>query len=169
MSHDSEDNMTINLEHGIHTRGVALDVLNEVLLRKNPLDQVLSRHKEFNMLEGRERNLARMIVATALRHRGQMDSLINSVQDKPQEISPPYLKLVLYVGITQILFMNVPDHAAVDTTVTLAEEAGLSKQKGFVNAILRRLIREGNQLISKQDSVQMNMPSWLITNSTANR
>lgn len=163
MSDDQENDLSINLEHGIHTRGVALDILNEVLLHKNPLDQVLSRHKEFNMLEGRERNLARMIVATCLRHKGQMDDLITCVQDKPQEISPPYLKLILYVGITQLLFMNVPDHAAVDTTVTLAEESNLGKQKGFVNAILRRIGREGNGLIAKHDPVQMNMPSWLIT------
>ncbi len=156
------DSHNPDMEHGIHTRAIALDVLAEVILRKTPLDQVLTRHKEFNFLEGRERNLARMIIATALRHKGQLDDLIMRMQAKPQEISPPSLKIVLYVGITQVLFMNVPDHAAVDTTVTLAEQSGFLNQKGFVNAILRRVIREGKDIVAKQDPVQTNIPDWLL-------
>lgn len=149
-------------DNGLYTRQVAYDILVEVLSQKNPLDQTLARHKEFNTLEGRERNLARMIVATILRRRGQMDKLIELAQDKPQILRPSNIYYLLYIGIAQLMFMDVPDHAAVDVTVRLTESINMERQKGLINAILRRIGREGKDALERMDVVQTNIPQWLL-------
>ena len=149
-------------DNGLHTRQVAFQILVEVLGKKNPLDQTLARHKEFNILEGRERNLCRMIVATVLRRKGQMDKLITAAQDKPQELRPSSIYYLLYIGIAQLIFMDVPDHAAVDVTVRLTEAQNMERQKGLINALLRRIGREGKEKVEKLDSVQTNVPAWLL-------
>ncbi|HPF78377.1 MAG TPA: 16S rRNA (cytosine(967)-C(5))-methyltransferase RsmB [Alphaproteobacteria bacterium] len=151
------------IDNGLQTRKIAYHILCEVLLRKTPLDQVLARHGEFNGLEeARDRAFVRMLVATCLRRKGQIDDLIRRTVDKDREIHPQSLGVILSIGVCQVIFMNVPSHAAVDTTVNLAEAENMSRQKGFINAVLRRMTSEGQEWVKKQDAVQMNMPSWLL-------
>ena len=154
-------------DNGLNTRYVAYKMLVEVLGKKAPLDQTLSRHVEFNALEGRERGLARMIVATALRRKNQIDTLIQKAQvqkpgDKVQELRPTNIYFILYTGIAQLLFMDVPDHAAVDVTVRLTEHLKMPRQKGLINALLRRIGRDGQKWLEGMDEVQANMPQWLL-------
>lgn len=154
-------------DNGLYTRKVAYEILVEVLLKRNPLDQTLARSKEFNTLDPRERNLARMIVATAIRRKNQMDLLIKKAQitkenDKAKELRPSNINIILYIGIAQLLFMDVPDHAAVDVTVRLTESLRMERQKGLINALLRRLGREGNDWLSQMDDVQTLIPQWLL-------
>ena len=151
--------MTDN-DNGILTRHIAFKILDEVLMRKTPLDQVLTRNEEYNSLEGRDKSFVRMLVATSLRRKGQLDDMIGRVAEK--ELHPTNLRLVLYVGMTQILFMNVPHHAAVNTTVELAERENMALQKGFINAVLRRMTGEGQEWRQRQDPVRMNIPQWLL-------
>jgi 16S rRNA (cytosine967-C5)-methyltransferase len=153
--------MTNNNDNGILTRHIAFKILDEVLMRKTPLDQVLTRNEEYNALEGRDKSFVRMLVSTSLRRKGQLDDMIGRVAEK--ELHPTNLRLVLYVGMTQILFMNVPHHAAVNTTVELADLENMSLQKGFINAVLRRMTGEGQEWRQRQDPVRMNIPQWLLT------
>lgn len=53
--------------------------------------------------------------------------------------------------------MNVPDHAAVDTSVEIAAKIKCNKQKGLVNAVLRRLLREG-----KPENLVPQLPKPLV-------
>lgn len=149
-------------DNGLHSRHVAYQILSEVLLRKTPLDQVLTRNKEFAELEGRDRAFVRMLVATCLRRKGQIDDLIRRAVNKDKDLHPQSLGVLLSIGVCQILFMNVPHHAAVDTTVNLAERENMGRQKGFINAVLRRMTSEGQEWRKKQDIVRMNVPQWLL-------
>lgn len=103
-----------------------------------------------------------MLVATTLRKLGQCDDLIEKLQNKNGAQKQPMLQHILRIGFAQILFMDVPDHAAVNTSVELCEVKDLSKAKNFVNALLRRFLREKDILISKQDTVRLNIPDWLL-------
>lgn len=150
------------LADGLMPRQCALAILQQVLGQKKSLDQVLDSEPSLHKLDARDRAFVRMIVATALRRKGQIDDLIARALDKGQEPRPEMLRLILYIGITQILFMDVPDHAAVDTSVSLAAQNGMEKQKGFVNAVLRRMIAEGREWLKKQDDVALNFPEWIL-------
>ncbi len=146
---------------GIAARLTALKMLEQILGRKVMLDAVLEREKSFLDLDSRDRAFVRMMVSTVLRRKGQMDDLIGRAINKGDLPRPEKLKWILYLGIAQILFMDVADHAAVDTSVTLAAQEGMEGKKGFVNAILRRVVGEGREWLGKQDVAALNVPEWL--------
>jgi 16S rRNA (cytosine967-C5)-methyltransferase len=68
---------------------------------------------------------------------------------------------LLRLGAGQLLFLATPPHAAVHETVSLALARGQSPYKGLINAVLRRLGREGPALIAAQDAARLNTPDWL--------
>ncbi len=142
-------------------RQVALDLLQAVLAQKQALDHVLERDQGFKALPSRDKAFCRMLVSTTLRRLGQIDDLIRRAEDKPGAKNIT-LENILRLGVTQIFFMQVPDHAAVDTAVRLADAAGMDKQKGFVNALLRTLTRTGQEWIKLQDQGRLNTPEWLL-------
>lgn len=142
-------------------RRAALSLLHEVLDRHNPLDAALENDRSFAALPQRDRAFCRMIVSTTLRRLGQIDDLIIKAEDKPANKNLT-LQNILRIGVAQIMFMNVPDHAAVDTSVRLAEAAGMDKQKGFVNALLRNVTKTGREWLSRQDEGRLNTPEWLL-------
>lgn len=147
---------------GMMARRSALAILHKILQQKIALDEAFDRDELFRTLPPRDRGFTRMLVSTCLRRKGQMDDLVRRAVDKGDEPNPVLLKFILYIGMCQIFFMDVPDHASVDTSVTLAEENGLSRQKGFVNAILRRMTGEGREWAERQDPVRMNFPQWIL-------
>lgn len=146
---------------GLSARTAALRILEQVLARKTMLDAVLEREKSFLELPSRDRAFVRMMVATVLRRKGQLDDLIARASKKGELPRPEKIKWILYLGITQILFMDVANHAAVDTSVTLVGQEGMEGKKGFVNAILRRMTQEGGRFLAQQDVAALNIPDWL--------
>lgn len=143
-------------------RSCALALLGEVLDRKKPLDQALDSDKALAALPSRDRAFVRMLVATALRRTGQIDDILRRAEARPGAPQPVILKNILRLGAAQLLFMETADHAAVDTSVRLAEQAQMDRQKGFVNALLRRVASEGKGWLDKQDPARLNMPEWML-------
>ncbi len=158
----SENNEDMSEDDILAPRKVALDMLSSVLDRKTALDIVLDTHKEFAALEVKDRAFIRMLLTTTLRRLGQIDDLIMFAQDRPNDLKTPVVRNILRLGVTQIFFMVVPDYASVDSSVLLTEEAGMTRQKGFVNAILRTLIRKGGDRLKNQDEGRLNTPPWLL-------
>ena len=151
----------LEITDGMAARTTALLMLGDVLQRKQALDSVLDNQSAFKSLIQRDRAFVRMLVSTVLRRLGQIDDIIDRAveRDTPRH---PTLQNILRIGVCQILFMDVADHAAVDTTVRLAEREGMEKQKGFVNAIMRTVTRTGVESRSKQDEGRLNTPEWLL-------
>lgn len=142
-------------------RQAALEILHAVLGQRQALDQALDRSTEFRDLPSRDKAFCRMVVSTTLRRLGQIDDIIAKAEDKPGR-TPAFLGLILRMGVAQILFMDVADHAAVDTAVRLTEAAGMERQKGFVNGVLRNVTRIGQEWLSRQDESRLNTPEWLL-------
>ncbi|HTK85181.1 MAG TPA: RsmB/NOP family class I SAM-dependent RNA methyltransferase [Patescibacteria group bacterium] len=147
---------------GLAARRAALDIVSHVLDRKQPLDQTLEEHQGFLALDPRDRAFVRMLATTAIRRKGQVDDIILKATERNEIPKPPLLHNLLRLGVTQILFMNAPDYAVVDTAVNLAETIGLERQKGFVNAVLRRTAKDGRGWLEKQDPSRLNIPEWLL-------
>jgi len=142
-------------------RHVALDLFADVIRRKRALDDALDGHARLRALAVRDRAFARLIVATTLRRLGQIDALIDDCLASPLPAKAATARDVLRLGIAQLLFLDTPAHAAVHSSVELIESAGLAGHKGLVNAVLRRLAREGKDRIAAQDPARLNTPSWL--------
>ncbi|NTU76344.1 MAG: methyltransferase domain-containing protein [Alphaproteobacteria bacterium] len=145
----------------LSSRALAFDVLQAVLRKNQALDETLERHSDLKNLEKRDRAFVHMLVATALRRLGQIDEAVKACLDKPQELKTGAHDL-LRLGAAQLLFMDTPPHAAVDTIVELAASSNATAPyKGLINAVLRRLTREGQELLAKQDAARLNTPGWL--------
>ena len=143
------------------TRSVALDLISSVLKKHRPLDETLEGHAGFTALEPRERAFARNLSATTLRRLGQIDEIIGRCMERPLPRRAVAVRDVLRLGICQLFFLNIPAHAAVDTTVSLLDTIDLSPYKKLVNAIMRRLTREGEKFTENQDAAHLNTPDWL--------
>ena len=144
---------------GLAARRAAADAIDAVLVHGRPLEEAMERLTRD--LNERDRALARMIASTVLRRLGTLRTLLRSFLDKPLPASAARVDTLLFVGAAQIALMDVPDHAAVDTTVALAGEAPATAGfKGLVNAVLRRLVREGTKGLDALDPY-LDVPEWL--------
>ncbi len=147
---------------GLATRRVAADILDAVLRRRRPLDEQLEA-ADLGALAERDRALARNIVATTLRRLGTLRHLLAEQLKRGLPREAPRVETVLLVGATQILFLEVPDHAAVDLSVRLAQaDRYASRYVGLVNAVLRRLANDGAKRLAALDTVMRDTPDWLL-------
>lgn len=142
-------------------RHVALDLIGTVLGRERPLDEAIDDNPGMAQLSLRDRAFARLLVATVLRRLGQIDHLIAGCLANPLPPRVSGVHDILRLGIAQLLFLHTPPHAAVATSVDLAQNRGFPGHKGLVNAVLRRLSVEGPQWVEEQDPAVLNTPDWL--------
>jgi 16S rRNA (cytosine967-C5)-methyltransferase len=149
---------------GLASRQIAAQALFSILYRGQPLDRLF----EGNTLEGlsdldeRDRALVRMLVTKALRRLGTLRALVTALLEKPLPSDARYAEVLLLLGATQILFLDVKDHAAVDLSVELANRNKPSRRyAGLVNAVLRRIAREGKERIQSFD-ITIDTPQWRL-------
>ncbi|MBM3508191.1 MAG: methyltransferase domain-containing protein [Alphaproteobacteria bacterium] len=137
-------------------RGGALRAFLTVLGGET-LDAAFAVLDEKAELEPRDRAFARLLVLTALRRLGQIDDAIAHCVERPDDL-PPRERAILRLGAAQLLFLGTPAFAAVNGAVQATRSSAL---KGLVNAVLRRLSREGPAIFAQQDAPQLNTPQWL--------
>lgn len=150
---------------GLPARRIAAQALDAVLRHRRRLDEVLDPAGDFvelKTLSERDRALVRMLVATVLRRRGTLRALIDSFLDRGLPENAPLTEAALLLGAAQILFLDVPDHAAVDLSVRLATEDQGGRYSGLVNAVLRRIAGEGRKRLAGLDSIRLDTPDWLL-------
>lgn len=156
---------------GLATRRIAADIVDGVLRRHTPLDEQLGgrhAHPGLVALSDRDRALTRRLVATVLRRHGTLRHLLGQCLDKGCPADAPRIETILMVGAAQILWLDVPDHAAVDLAVRLAQaDKRGARYVGLVNAVLRRITRDGAAMIADADATTLDTPAWLMTRWTA--
>jgi 16S rRNA (cytosine967-C5)-methyltransferase len=147
---------------GLPARGIAADIIGGVLRRKRPLDELLEV-SGLGALPERDRALARTIVATVLRRLGTLRHLLTEQLERGIPREAPQIEPILLTGAAQILFLDVPDHAAVDLSVRLAQaDRHAGRYSGLINAVLRRLARDGKTRLGALDPVPLDTPEWLM-------
>ena len=153
---------------GFAVRCLAADILESVLYRRRALDEILDSTTKLATLAERDRALTRALVATVLRRLGTLRHVLSLFLDRGLPRQAPRVETALLLGAAQILFLKVPDHAAVDLAVRLAQAdpcaAGFA---GLINAVLRRLAREGAARLAATDTADLDTPEWLMTRWTA--
>ena len=149
---------------GIAARQVAFGLLNDVFFRRRSFDEAMAGSRGFEELSSRDRAFVRLLVATVLKHARQMDAVLQHFLHEPfSALKPATLINIFRLGIAQLAFLKTPEHAAVNTTVELTEAEGIGYQKPLVNAIMRRLTREGFPEMTARDAGKFNTPEWLWT------
>lgn len=145
----------------VTTRAIALEILQAVLRKGQAFDDAMGRHSALASLEKRDRAFVHALVALTLRRLGQVDAAVRACLAQGHDLKAN-VHDILRLGAVQILFLGTPHHAAVDTAVELAASLSATRPyKGLINAILRRLTREGAELVAAQDAARLNTPDWL--------
>ncbi len=142
----------------INVRTHAADILEYWLEGRHYADSLVNRWQREEELSNEDRNLLNALVLGVIRNQSLLDHFIAHLRDGKCDME---LRNVLRVGIFQILFMGVADHAAVNETV----ESTRKGLRGLVNAILRRTLREKEELLAQIETlplkVRFSHPKWL--------
>src|SRR5262249_35781793 len=147
-------------------RRIAADILDGVLRRRRPLDEQLddkAAHPGFATLPDRDRALVRALATTVVRRLGTLRHLLGHFLDRGLPADAPRLETALLLGTAQILWLEVPDHAAVDLSVRLVQaDRRAARYAGLANAVLRRITREGATFVAGLDTAALDTPDWLL-------
>ena len=158
---------------------MALRVLNEVLehdayasivLDQTLRDMIYLPRTEHN---DRERRLATRLIYTTLERLLGIDYMLGKLLEAPDSLPGP-IRNLLRMSASQVLYMDkIPDHAVVSEAVNLANKGPHPELSGLVNAVLRNLIRQKDNLLwpapeegSRHLSVVHSMPEWLVQKLT---
>lgn len=143
------------------SRNVVFKIITSVVRKNRPLDEALDLELGNSKLDTRDRAFVRMLATTVLRRLGQIDDIIGNYVKNAIPKQAIGVEEILRIGVAQIIFLNTPAHASVDTSVRLAEALGFARYKGLINAVLRKISKEGQAIVQKQDEARLNTPEWL--------
>jgi 16S rRNA (cytosine967-C5)-methyltransferase len=151
---------------GFAVRSIAADILDGVLRRHRPLDELLDSagaNPALAALPERDRALTRALVGTVLRRLGSLRHLLGALLERGAPKEAPRVETALLIGAAQILLLDVANHAAVDLAVRLVQaDRAAARYAGLVNAVLRRVAREGAERLAALDNAAFDTPSWLM-------
>ena len=121
-----------------NVRAVALSVLNKCVSAEQYSNLALDTAIERNDLKPADRGLLTVLVYGVLEKQITLDHWIGALSSRRVDEIELSTRNLLRMGLYQMAFLDrIPDHAAVNETVSLASK----KTKGFVNAILRAFLR----------------------------
>jgi len=148
----------------MNPRLLALRVLLEVISKGKSLNACTSQINE-EIKELNDRSLARELVFGVLRFYHQLLFIVNKFTPKKLKAKDVDIAIILMLGVYQLKYMRVPDHAAVNETVKLVQKQKKNWAKGFVNGVLRSYIREQNSLddwMATANDAKYSFPAWLL-------
>ncbi|CAN7749862.1 RsmB/NOP family class I SAM-dependent RNA methyltransferase [Mesorhizobium caraganae] len=162
-SGDREDNAGEPVA-GLAARKAAARLLAAVIDARTPLDGLTDHengHPQYKALDLRDRGLVRAILVTALRYRMTIAGLLAKRLEKPLPPNATALSHVLHVAAAQILFLDIPDSAAVDLAVTHAKSDPRTQRfSGLVNGVLRTLARAKETELPAALAATDEAPKW---------
>lgn len=148
---------------GLEARAAAAKILAAVVDRKVSLDGMLDAQNgnpAYRALSDQDRSLVRAMLNAALRHLPRIDAALSRMLDTPLPEGARALHHVLAIGAAQILYLDIPDHSAVDLAVEQANADPRNRRfAGLVNAVLRRFGRQKQQILERI-AEQPAMPAW---------
>lgn len=144
-------------------RTAAALALDEVIRQGRSLTTVLPSWQE--KVSPRDRALLQELCYGVLRWYPHLDALADKLLQKPFKAKDTDVHALILLGLYQMLYLRVPDHAAVSATV--AATAALKKPwaRGLVNAVLRNFQRQREELLAGLETDPVALfahPRWLI-------
>ncbi|MCU0817784.1 MAG: methyltransferase domain-containing protein [Beijerinckiaceae bacterium] len=147
---------------GFRARLVAARAHRRVMRERRPIDEAIALETKTAALPPADLGLVRAILTVAFRRRGTIRAALASRAATGEIAEAGPLQPLLETALAQILFMDVPDHAAVDCAVEIAKRDSEAKHyAAFANALLRRITAEKAEiLVGMPDGVDA--PEWLF-------
>ncbi len=133
-----------------------------MVIRSTNVFQARQSSRGLAGLEPRDIALTRAIVTVALRRLGTIRAALAGLLENGLPRQAAHLEWTLIAAAAQILFLDVPDHAAVDLAVRMTRlEAKCMPYASLVNGVLRNLIRTREKILLESDPLDHDTPAWL--------
>lgn len=143
---------------GLPPRRAAYKALCRVILKGQSLEECSGVFKD---LSAQDHKFARALTLSTLRHYGALEHIVRQSSSTGKKIKPKELSIIACMGAAQLKLLEVPNHAAVDATLKLAAKEGFVRQKGFLNAVLRKIAKEPQKEV-KTDANTTHIPDWML-------
>lgn len=154
-------------KNDLDAREVALCVLLSVTEGKRKCNICLSEALDASSFTERDRSFVTVLTEGTLDYLIRIDHIISCYTRKPLGFMNPEARGILRMAVFQIMFLDrVPDSAACNEAVDIAKRRGLSGLSGFINAVLRSVIRDkesgkGKLFEYPDKSIYYSVPKWL--------
>lgn len=156
----------------INVRELVMETLTDVDREKKTASEAMNiTLRNYQYMSKQERSFYTRLCNGTLENRIQLDYKLDRISKTPVHKCKPYIRSILRMSAYQILFMNsIPDAAVCNEAVLLAKKKGFRQLTGFINGVLRNLIRQKDELPLpewadnpvKAMSVQYSIPEWLV-------
>ena len=152
----------------VSSRSVALDCLMLTAEERRFSHTVLNDAREkYAWMSEEDRAFFGRLFHGTLEYLYQADRILDRRSSVRTGKMKPVIRNILRMGVYQILYMDrVPDRAAISEAVKLTEKRGLRGLKGFVNAVLRRVSAEREEILQELSrtedlSYKYSVPAWM--------
>jgi 16S rRNA (cytosine967-C5)-methyltransferase len=151
------------LPPGQRTRQVTAFALDAVLRRGVSIDGAISEQiLRGPRLEPRDRAFAHLVTAHTVRRLGSIDHVLAQMIERPLPADTGPLVDILRTATAQLLLVGTPPHAAISETVDLVRlDRRSARFDKLVNAVLRRIARNGPAILAALDPAVLDVPSRL--------
>jgi 16S rRNA (cytosine967-C5)-methyltransferase len=145
-------------------REVAVSVVTAMLGQGRSLNACLDEHTA-RLETGRDRAFARELCYGVARWLPRLQACLDMLVEKPIRDKEILVRVVLLLGLYQLMYTRVPEHAAVAESVSLVRRLDKRWASGLVNAVLRNFQRRREQLTTDLDLLEgarFGHPAWLV-------
>ena len=127
---------------------------------------------KYDYLDNTDKNFIKKLFEGTIEKMITLDHVLDECSSKPMSKCKFEIKLILEMAAYQILFMDrVPDSAVCDEAVKLCKKKSREELSGFVNGVLRALVRRKDELLkfdsieplSTRMSVKYSVPEWIVS------
>ena len=150
-------------------RQLASGILRKVESRQAYADILLDQTLKAAELTERDRALLTELTYGTLRWRGKIDARLSGQLRRPLADTDEFIKNLLRVTVYQLFYLDkIPDYAAVNEAVELAKRQRGAKSAGFVNGVLRGLLRQehraaqADRASGSSEAEEYSHPQWLV-------
>lgn len=123
----------------------AYKIINKVISKNKFSDKLLQQMAKKMSKSGERSDLLYVLVKGVIKLHINLEYIASRLTDpKKYSNTSIKIKILLYMGLYQLIYCdNIPQHAAVNETVAIAKKLYSDKIAKFINAILRKYLREG--------------------------
>lgn len=111
-----------------------------------------------------DRGFVKMLVLTAVRRYEFLRRAISQFASKKLPAKETIAQYALIAGAAELLFMNTPDYAVINSYVNLVKRRGNPHLSGFVNAVLRKIATEKETLLKHDKGEFFTAPFFELLN-----
>ena len=149
-------------------RSLALAVLEDVLMNQAYSNIALNKHLKGSQLSVADKGLVTEIVYGTVARKLTLEWYLSHFIEDRDKLDN-WLYILLLLSAYQLRYLDkIPNHAVVNEAVELAKARKKGSEK-LVNAVLRRILREGWPDIdsikrkNKRDSIAYSLPVWIVS------